>query len=139
MKELKKFIRKVLSEAFIDSKGELKGWEGKVFYPYDRIKPFIDWFQGKYGNYAAKQGWAIFDSDYEQPNHKYHSERIFNDKLLTGYYWQVQRLDSPGEDEALSGELENDNKAYDLAKKLGLMVDEYGVVYGWKGQSFLDE
>jgi hypothetical protein len=41
------------------------------------------------------------------------------------------------DDEALFGKLQNDFKADDLARKLGLMVDEYGVVYGFDGQSFL--
>lgn len=54
-----------------------------------------------------------------------------------GYYWQVQRLDNPEDDEALLGKLQNDFKADDLARKLGLMVDEYGVVYGFNGKSFL--
>jgi hypothetical protein len=87
--------------------------------------------------HTTKQGWAIFDSDTEIPNEKYHSERTLNGKILNGYYWQVQRLDDPGDDEALFGKLQNDFKADDLARKLGLMVDEYGVVYGFDGQSFL--
>ena len=35
------------------------------------------------------------------------------------------------------GKLPNDYKADDLARKLGLMVDEYVVVYGFNGKSFL--
>jgi hypothetical protein len=38
---------------------------------------------------------------------------------------------------SLFGKLPNDFNADDLARKLGLMVDEYGVVYGWDSQSFL--
>ena len=56
---------------------------------------------------------------------------------MNGYYWQVQRLDNPGEGEALLGKLKNDYQADELAKKLGLMLDEFGVVIGWEGQLFI--
>ncbi len=137
MKDLKQIIRKFLNEAYIDQDGELKDFDFKVFYDFDKIKKFVDWFQSEYGDYALKQGWSIFDSDTEEPNEKYHSERTYKGKKLNGYYWQVQRLDSPEDDEALFGKLKNDYAADDLARKLGLMVDEYGVVYGWDGKSFL--
>jgi len=137
MKDLKRIIRKFLNEAYIDQDGELKDFDFKVFYDFDKIKKFVDWFQSEYGDYALKQGWSIFDSDTEEPNEKYHSERTYKGKKLNGYYWQVQRLDSPEDDEALFGKLKNDYAADDLARKLGLMVDEYGVVYGWDGKSFL--
>lgn len=135
MQKLRNVIRQILNEQMVvNKKGEIR-----ILYPYDKIKKFVDWFQEEYKDYTQKQGWAIFDSDTEHPNEKYQSQRMFNGKLLSGYYWQVQKLDSPGEGEALFGELENDYKADNLAIKLGLMIDEYGVVYGWNGQSFLDE
>ena len=137
MKDLKQIIREFLNEAYIDQDGELKDFDFKVFYDFDKIKKFVDWFQSEHGDYALKQGWSIFDSDTEQPNEKYHSERTYKGKKLNGYYWQVQRLDSPEDDEALFGKLKNDYAADDLARKLGLMVDEYGVVYGWDGKSFI--
>lgn len=121
--------------AYVDVDGNINY---KILYDYDKIKKFVDWFQSEYSDYTHKQGWAIFDSDTESPNVKYHSIRKYNGKILNSYYWQVQRLDSPGEEEALFGRLPNDYKADELARKLGLMVDEYGVVYGWNGQSFLD-
>jgi hypothetical protein len=130
-------VIKFLQEAYIDQYGNLKDFNNKIFYDYDKIKKFVDWFESEYGDYALKQGWAIFDSDTELPNEKYHSERTYNGKILNGYYWQVQRLDSPGKDEAQFGILDNDTQADELARKLGLMVDKYGVVYGWDGQSFL--
>ena len=34
-------------------------------------------------------------------------------------------------------DVEVDYKADDLARNLGVMVDEYGVVTGWDGESFL--
>jgi hypothetical protein len=134
--------KQFLNEAYIDEQGNLRDFDfqdkpEKIFYDFDKIKKFVDWFQSEYSEYTTKQGWAIFDSDTEIPNEKYHSERTLNGKILNGYYWQVQRLDNPEDDEALFGKLQNDFKADDLARKLGLMVDEYGVVYGFDGQSFL--
>ena len=134
--------KQFLNEAYIDEQGNLRDFDfqdkpEKIFYDFDKIKKFVDLFQSEYSEYTTKQGWAIFDSDTEIPNEKYHSVRTLNGKKLNGYYWQVQRLDDPGDDEALFGKLQNDFKADDLARKLGLMVDEYGVVYGFDGQSFL--
>jgi hypothetical protein len=41
------------------------------------------------------------------------------------------------EGEAKFGRLKSDLVADELAKKTGLMLDEYGVVIGWNGESFL--
>ena len=83
--------------------------------------------------YSETQGWAIFDSDTEVPNEKYISEDP------RGNYWQIQKLDSPGKGEALVGDLKSDMEADEMARKIGLMVDEYGILYGYQGKSFLDE
>ena len=130
-----KYIK--LYEAYVDEHGNLQDFDHKIFYDFDKIGKFVNWFNTEYEDYPTKQGWAIFDSDTELPNKKYHSERTYKGKILTGYYWQVQRLDNPDDGEALFGRLYNDFQADDLARKTGLMVDEYGVVYGWDGQSFL--
>jgi len=127
MKYIATKISDFLNESYIGN---------KIFYDFDKIERFIKWFQDEYLDYTNRQGWAIFDSDTEEPN-KYHSERTLNGEKVNGFYWQVQKLDNPGDDEALFGELESDSKAIELAEKLGLMVDEYGIVYGWDGQSFL--
>jgi hypothetical protein len=142
LKFIKTTILDFLNEAYVDEQGNLRDFDSqdqpeKIFYDFDKIKKFVDWFQSEYSEYTTKQGWAIFDSDTEIPNKKYHSERTYNGKILNGYYWQVQRLDDPEDGEALFGKLPNDFNADDLARKLGLMVDEYGVVYGWDSQSFL--
>lgn len=117
----------------IDDFGRLHDEESKIIYPYSKIKKFVDWFNKEYGDYAQKQGWAIFDSDTELPDTKYKMEpgRKFRS------YFQIQRLDSPSEGEALFGKLTNDYEADELAKKLGIMVDEFGVVIGWDGENFL--
>ena len=125
---LKQTIRKVLREELNE----------KIIYPFDKIGKLVSWFNDEYGDYPNKQGWAIFDSDTELPNEKYHSVRNYKGKTLNGYYWQVQRLDNPGEGEALFGRLYNDFDADRMARKLGLMVDEFGVIYGYDGVSFLE-
>ena len=130
-------MKSMMESMSVDSWGRLNDEENKLLYPFDKISKFVNWFQEEYGDYASKQGWAIFDSDTELPNVKYRSERIFGGKVLTGYYWQVQRLDNPDEDESLFGKLKNDYQADELAKKLGLMLDEFGVVIGWEGQLFI--
>ena len=125
-----------IKEAYIDKDGNLKDFDKKI-YDFDKIGKLVDWFKNEYEDYSIKQGWSIFDSDDEAPNEKYDSIRILNDKEMSGYYWQVQRLDDPEDNEALFGKLKSDEQAYDLARKTGLMVDEYGVVYGWDGKSFI--
>ena len=125
---LKQTIRKVLREELNE----------KIIYPFDKIGKLVSWFNDEYGDYPNKQGWAIFDSDTELPNEKYHSVRNYKGKTLNGYYWQVQRLDNPEEGEALFGRLYNDFDADRMARKLGLMVDEFGVIYGYDGVSFLE-
>lgn len=127
---------RILNEVLVydNESGELKD---KILYPFDRIGNFVKWFTEEYGNYPETQGWAIFDSDTEVPNEKYHSDRKYMGRYVGGY-WQIQKLDSPGEDEGL-GNVPTDDAADELAKKLGIMVDEYGIVYGYDGMSFLEK
>lgn len=133
---LKQTIRKVLTESMkVDDWGRLHVEEEKILYPYKKISKFVDWFQKEWGDYATKQGWAIFDSDTEISHQKYKFEP--SNKFMSVF--QVQRLDSPDEGEALFGRLKNDYAADDLAKKLGLMLDEFGIVIGWDGESFLED
>lgn len=120
-------------EMKVDSFGRLQDEDSKVLYPYKKIGKFVEWFQSEFGDYATKQGWAIFDSDTEVPHVKYKFEP--SNKFMSVY--QVQRLDDPEDGSALFGKLKDDYQADDLAKKLGLMLDEYGVVIGWNGESFL--
>ena len=117
----------------VDDFGRLHDEDTKTIYPYKKIKKFVNWFQKEWGDYAAKQGWGIFDSDSELPAIKYTFEPDNNFHSL----FQVQKIDSPEEGEALIGELRNDFEADELAKKIGLMLDEYGVVIGWDGELFI--
>jgi hypothetical protein len=122
-----------LDEAYINKNGELMDFSFKINYPYKKIGVFVKWFNQEYKGYPEKQGWSIFSADTEIPNVKYISDGP------RGGYWQIQKLDFPGKGEALIGNLENDHVADDMARKVGLMVDEYGVVHGYRGKSFLDE
>ncbi len=126
-------IQSIMESMYVDEWGRLHYEEEKIIYPFKKISKFVDWFQQEYKDYAAKQGWAIFDSDTEVPNIKYKHEP--DNKRWS--YFQVQRLDNPAEDEALFGRLSDDMQADELAKKLGLVLDEFGVIIGWKGQLFI--
>ena len=128
------YNRIIKEDMKVDSFGRLQDEESKILYPYKKIGKFVDWFQEEYGDYATKQGWGIFDSDTEVPHIKYKFEP--SNKNMSVY--QVQRFDDPEEGQAQFGKLKDDYQADDLARKLGVMVDEYGVVTGWDGQSFLE-
>ena len=110
----------------------------KIIYDFDKVSNLIRYFNSEYEDYPNKQGWGIFDSDTEIPNVKYWSNKMWMGKRVGGYY-QVQKLDSPGTGEALIGDIQTDSQAWELARKTGLMVDEYGVIYGWKGKSILEK
>ena len=117
----------------VDSWGRIHDEDSKILYPYKKISNFVNWFQSEYGDYAAKQGWGVFSSDTDITHTKYKFEP--SNKYMNVF--QVEKLDSPEEGEALIGNLESDYDAEELAKKLGLMLDEYGVVIGWDGDLFL--
>jgi hypothetical protein len=98
----------------------------KIIYPYNQIKYFVDWFQNFFSKKAEEQGWGIFDSDTSQPLEKY-----ISDSGKYQRFWQIESID---ELELLKSDLDADK----LAKKMGLMLDEYGLVIGYNGISFLD-
>lgn len=98
----------------------------KILYPYNDIEYFINWFNNKYYSYTESQGWAIFDSDTSLPQEKYISDSGKYQK-----FWQIQHY----EDMKI---LNSDSEADILARKLGLMIDEYGVIIGYNGDFFLN-
>lgn len=98
----------------------------KIIYPYTQIRYFIDWFQNFYYKTTEKQGWSIFDSDSSQPQEKY-----ISDSGKYQNFWQIEAID---ELEILKSDLDADK----LAIKMGLMIDEYGVVIGYNDVSFLE-
>lgn len=117
----------------VDDWGRLHDEESKIIYPYKRISKFVNWFDKEYGDYAQKQGWFIVTSDTEVPKIRYKPE----DGNKFNLFFQVQRIDDPMEGEALFGKLKNDHEADELAKKLGLVLDEHGVVIGWDNEIFI--
>lgn len=116
--EIRKMIRNLLKE-------------NKTVYPYQKIRKFVDWFSSEYGDYMNKQGWAIFSADPEVT--KYDTS--------DGLFWQVQVIDDPeefydSEGNALIG-ISTDQEAWDRAAKLGIMLDEYGIIIGYNGNLFI--
>ena len=90
----------------------------KKIYPLKDIEPFINWFNSMYGKLAERQGWSVYSSDTSMTSWKYP-------------VWQVEKNDDT---DILKDDTESDN----LAKKLGLMLDDMGVVIGYNGVSFIE-
>lgn len=129
-----KFGSYVIYESMkVDDFGRLHDDDSKIVYPYARIAKFVTWFDKEFGDYAAKQGWFIVSSDSDIPKIRYKPE----DGNKFNLFFQVQRIDDPMEGEALFGRLKNDHEADELAKKLGLVLDEHGVVIGWDDEIFI--
>lgn len=129
-----KFGSYVIYESMeVDDWGRLHDDDSKIVYPYSRIAKFVTWFDKEFGDYAAKQGWFIVSSDSDAPKIRYKPE----DGNKFNLFFQVQRIDDPMEGEALFGRLKNDHQADELAKKIGLVLDEYGVVIGWENEIFI--
>lgn len=118
----------------VDDWGRLHDEESKIVYPYKKIAKFLNWYEEEWGNYAKEQGWFVVTSDTDAPKERYKPEPDNKFNL----FFQVQRIDDPMEGEALFGKLKNDFEADELAKNTGLMLDKYGVVIGYDGESFLD-
>lgn len=97
----------------------------KIIYPYNEMESFINWFNKNYYKIAEEQGWGIFDSDTEVPTKEY----ISNDSYR-GAFWQIQQYD-----DLL---LNSDTEAEELARSMGLMIDEYGLIIGFDGISFIE-
>lgn len=128
-------IRTLMENMKVDDWGRLHDEDNKITYPYKKIAKFLKWYEQEWGSYAEEQGWFIVTSDTDTPKIKYKAEEGNKYNL----FFQVQRIDDPMEGEAKFGRLKNDSEADELAKKTGLMLDEFGVVIGWEGESFLDK
>lgn len=136
----------MLGSSFVDTEtGELKkfSFNDSLYYPYNELKPYVDQFQKKYSDYVESQGWAIFDSDTEVPNVKYDINIRKNMKeyqqksALTNLrynlnYWDIEKLD----DMQL---FKYDIDVYSTARKMGIIVDEYGVIQGFNGKNLVSE
>lgn len=127
--------KNIFEDSFVNKQGNLSDFE-KIFYDFDNVRDFVEWFQETHGEEARRQGWDIYESDSSEPNEKYFSIRLINNKPVEGYYYVVERIDEPKEGEAVTGKLKNDFEAKRLAEKMKIMVDEYGVIYGFKGWEF---
>ena len=84
----------------------------KPDYPFNELSEKIDSFCVKYEKLREKEGWEITDCD---------SELFFNKYNSNGRFWVVERNDE-------TNILQSDEPAYILAKRLGLVLGEYGEI-----------
>ena len=91
--------------------------DAKKYYPLKELEPFINWFNSMYGKLAERQGWSIYSSDTSTTSWKYP-------------VWQVEKNDD-------AEILKDDSEADNLAKELGLMLDDMGVVIGYNNHLFM--
>lgn len=101
--------------------------EVKPMYSKDKFFPFVTWFNNIHRSEMNKEGWLIVNAGYldipEYIDTEYYPYR-------NGDYWQIQRNDE-------AEILQDDHEAEELAKKKGLLIDEYGVLIGYNGVSFI--
>lgn len=105
----------------------IKKYESILYYNVDLFEPFIDWFYSIYSDKMKDEGWLIsYAYGLSIPD-----EYIVPYKNRFGDFWQIERND---DDNLIS----NDIEAEKCAKKYGLLIDDYGVVIGYNGVSFLE-
>lgn len=90
----------------------------KKYYPLKDIEIFINWFNSVYGDLIESQGWSIYSSNTCMTSWKYP-------------VWEVEKDDD-------ANILATDSQAVNLAKEIGLMLDDMGVVIGYNGVSFIE-
>jgi hypothetical protein len=121
---MRNLIRKLLKEqAHINKHGGLKDFSFGVKYPFDEIKTMVQWFSDENGEQMYDEGWEIIHSkDDDYPKQKYDSPKGF---------WRIAMADEG----SVVSEMEADVKA----KGLGLLVDDYGIVVGYKEHNLIDD
>lgn len=101
--------------------------EIKPIYNANKFLPFVTWFNNIHKSEMEKEGWFIVNTAYidipEYINTEYYTYRNLD-------YWQIQRNDD-------ADILKSDKEAEELAKKKGLLIDEYGILIGYNGVSFI--
>jgi len=104
---------------------------GKLIYPVKELEDFIHPIERANIKRLNKEGWLISHSYTSEPNVKYinGSDRI---KKKLDHYLQTEKDD---EADILSTDLIAD----DLARKVGFIVDEFGVVQGFKDRNLVYE
>lgn len=132
LKEIRKFIRKTLSEAFLDKQGVLQDFDFKEEYPYEDIWNLIkDYVEDNYKHWF-QLGWSIFDSIIESD--KYKSTNVH------GSFFKVEKIDEfTNHDYPVLDMLNSDEEAYQRARQAGFIVDEDGIVLGLNGVNLVNE
>ncbi len=95
-----------------------------LFYPFKAIESVVDEIILKYENIMNRQGWLISQSGTAIPH------EIGNYKK-SNFYWQVQKNDE-------LGILNSDEEADELAKNIGIIIDEFGVVQGFDNENLVE-
>lgn len=123
---MKNLIKKILKEqTHINKYGSLKDFSFGVIYPFDEIQQMVEWFSDENGEQMYDEGWEIIHSDDTYPKQKYDSPKGF---------WRISMTDSTSP-YSVKTEMEADIKA----KGLGLLVDDYGIVVGYKEHNLIDD
>ena len=120
---MKKIIRKILSEqSYVNDYGSLKDFSFGVHYPFDEIEKMVLWFSDEHSEQMYDEGWKIIRSDDNYPKQKYDSPKGF---------WRVAMS------EPFMGGVKSEMEADVKAKGLGLLVDDYGIVIGYKEHNLI--
>jgi len=124
-----------LREAFVNSDGKLKRFYFGKKYDYEKMDELIKGFKNEYGeHYNLKQGWEFF---HNEPREQH--EGIYKSKNII----EIQSIDDPEDWSKDYGvyvlELKDDIEAWEAAKKVGFMIDDQGVVYGYEGITCLED
>jgi hypothetical protein len=109
---------------------------GKLYYPTEQIEEYIEPYRLKIMKDESwpEEGWEIFQCDTNIPDEKYiHPVKLYKKTNINyGYYLQTQHI-------ADVGKLHDDIEADIEARKLGFIVDEYGIVQGYGDRNLVFE
>lgn len=130
---IRKIVKGILRESFIDSDGELKDFDFKLEYPYEQLWELIEDYYKKNHKHWERFGWSIFDAYNSQDiSEKYNSHSVFRvEKIDEFTNWDNEK--------PILDVLNTDEEAYEKAKEAGFILDEYGVVLGLNGVNLVDK
>lgn len=105
----------------------------KITYPYQEIENYVSFFNNAMEDIMENEGWGIFSSGTSYPDERYESTDKYGD------YWQVQRIDHYEDEHGKPTFpiLKDDSEAWDLARSHGFILDEDGILIGFKNKNFL--
>lgn len=107
----------------------------KKTYPYNKLSFLVDMLDIAFKTEMENEGWLITPAPVESADNKYISDDRYGD------YWQVQRRDEY-EDESgnpIFPILPDDYAAQEIAKSHGIMLDDDGILLGFRGKNYIKE